>query len=158
MLPQSPNRTAPHRTAPHLIRCKPQPDLRKPPSFRGVMGRFFPPPEALLLPYVVPLPSAFAPHLLATARPQENSTHQGNGHGPLSGFGARKFLMPVIVKAIKNGTLSIPWAKPGGASVRPASTSVNPRYWISSSRCGAEPSQSGRVPRPTGFPAIESSR
>ena len=32
-----------------------------------------------------------------------------------------------IVKAIKNGTLSIPWAKPGGASVSLTSTSVKPR-------------------------------
>lgn len=32
-----------------------------------------------------------------------------------------------IVKSIKNGTLSIPWAKPGGALVRLTSTSVKPR-------------------------------
>ena len=34
---------------------------------------------------------------------------------------------PFIVKAINNGTLSIPWAKPGGASVSLTSTSVKPR-------------------------------
>lgn len=33
----------------------------------------------------------------------------------------------LIVKSIKNGTLSIPWAKPGGALVRLTSTSVKPR-------------------------------
>ena len=33
----------------------------------------------------------------------------------------------IIVKVIKNGTLSIPWAKPGGASVSLTSTSVKPR-------------------------------
>ena len=33
----------------------------------------------------------------------------------------------IIVKSIKNGTLSIPWAKPGGALVRLTSTSVKPR-------------------------------
>jgi len=35
--------------------------------------------------------------------------------------------MEIIVKSIKNGTLSIPWAKPGGALVRLTSTSVKPR-------------------------------
>ena len=40
-------------------------------------------------------------------------------HGVVSGV--------IIVKSIKNGTLSIPWAKPGGALVRLTSTSVKPR-------------------------------
>ena len=35
--------------------------------------------------------------------------------------------LSLIVKSIKNGTLSIPWAKPGGALVRLTSTSVKPR-------------------------------
>ena len=41
--------------------------------------------------------------------------------------GPRKSKPLIIVKAIKNGTLSIPWAKPGGASVSLTSTSVKPR-------------------------------